>query len=59
MSEYFKGLYIAQLSNERQQKIESELYCIGLEQDDIDRAMGSRICDLIDTIDIASVLQLA
>ena len=58
MTEYFKGLYIAQLSEQRQQAIQTELSSIGLAPDEIKIAMCSRISDLMDTINIANVLEL-
>lgn len=58
MSDYHKGLYVLQLSEERQEIIKSELYQVGLEYDEIEIAMSSRLCDLTDTINIANILQL-
>ena len=58
MTEYFKGLYIAQLSEQRQQAIQAELVNIGLSHDEIEMALNSRVCDLMDTINISNVLGL-
>lgn len=58
MTEYFKGLYIGQLDEQRQEAIQAELYQIGLEPDEIEMAMCSRISDLMETINITSVLGL-
>lgn len=57
MSEYTQGLYIAQLSEKRQQALEQELYMIGLERHEIDHAMNLRIIDIMHLTDVTSVLQ--
>lgn len=57
MSEYVQGLFIGQLKDEQQIKIENELIKLGLSKDDIHRALNSRVCDLLDTIvDIEGLL---
>ena len=58
MTEYFKGLYVAQLSEQRQRAIQAELDEIELTPEEIELAMCSRICDLMDTINISNVLGL-
>ena len=56
MTDYFKGLYIGQLTEQRQQAIESVLRNAELTPDEIEMAMCSRVSDLMDTINISSVL---
>lgn len=51
-----KTKYIAQFPLEVQEKINEELIALGLNREDIERAMSSRLCDLEDTIDITSYL---
>lgn len=58
MTEYFKGLYVLQLSEQRQQALENVLRNAGLAPDEIEMAMCSRVCDLMDTINISNVLGL-
>ena len=56
MVEYFKGLYILQLSIERQQLIESKLNLLGLSPPEIESALCSRVGDLSGTLNIYSLL---
>lgn len=56
MVEYFKGLYILQLSAERQQLIESKLCLLGLSPPEIETALCSRVSDLSDILNIYGLL---
>lgn len=58
MTDYFKWLYIGQLSEQRQQALESILRNAGFTPEEIELAMCSRVCDLMDTINISNVLGL-
>lgn len=52
-----KTTYISLLSNDIQEAIERELRQLGLDDEDIELAMSSRLCDLEDTIDIEKYLE--
>lgn len=56
--EKMKTTYIAQLPAEAQNGIKRELEELGLNEEDINNAMDSRLCDLEDTIDIKAYLVL-
>ena len=58
MTDYFKGLYVLQLTEQRQQAIENVLRNAELTPDEIEMAMCSRVSDLMDTINLNSVLGL-
>ena len=58
MTDYFKGLYIGQLTEQRQQALENVLRNAGLAPDEIEIAMCSRVSDLMDTINLTNVLGL-
>lgn len=47
-----KTLFVSQLSKEDQGKIEALLIAEGLNREDIETAMDSRLCDLSDTINL-------
>lgn len=51
-----KTMYICQLSKGVQESIEQELISLGLEKEDIENALDSRLCDLSDTININKYL---
>lgn len=56
MVEYFKELYILQLSDERQQLIESKLNLLGLSPPEIENILCSRVSDLSGILNIYSLL---
>jgi SOS response regulatory protein OraA/RecX len=47
-----KNVFIRTLSEEIQTKIKAELIQLGLDNEDIENAMDSRLSDLADTINI-------
>lgn len=49
-------MYVCQLSADKQRMIEQELINIGLDQEDIENAMDSKIDDLTDTINIYEII---
>ena len=49
--------YVSSLSDKKQRQIYIALAKTGMSLDDIVKGMNSRLCDLVDTIDIASVLK--
>ncbi|MCA1064841.1 hypothetical protein QTG56_24855 (plasmid) [Rossellomorea sp. AcN35-11] len=51
-----KPLYVRQLPTNLQEQIQEELKNKGLNQEDIDNAMDSKLTDLEDTIDIRKYL---
>lgn len=53
-----KTMRISSLSNDIQEAIERDLRQLGLDDEDIEIAMSSRLCDLEDTIDIKKYLQM-
>lgn len=53
-----KTKYISLLSNDIQEAIERDLRQLGLDDEDIEIAMSSRLCDLEDTIAIDKYLQM-
>lgn len=51
-----KTLYIVQLPTEIQKEIKNKLISLGLNKDDIEKALSGRLCDLEDTINIKPYL---
>lgn len=54
--EYYDYLYIAQLPEDKQNVIEQTLINVGIDGEDLQNAMDSKIADLIDTINIYKLL---
>lgn len=54
--EYKMGCYVSQLNDLDYQNIVAALLTVGLDNEDIELALCSRVSDLVNTIDVVAVL---